>query len=753
MDLLADLNEPQREAVQYMDGPLLVLAGAGSGKTRVITRRVAWLVQQGVAPWNVLAITFTNKAAEEMRQRVESLGTPRGTTVATFHALCARLLREFSVEAGLQPNYTIYDRDDQVKVVKDALQRLDLPTDRLPPGRVHSAISRAKNDMKMPEEFAREAESYYTKNVARVYAEYDRLLKTQNAMDFDDLLLRMTFLLRDRPEIRELLGRRYLYIMIDEYQDTNRAQYLLAHGIAMGHENICATGDPDQSIYAWRGADIGNILEFEEDYPSAKVIRLEENYRSTQPILDAASTLIAHNVMRKPKKLWTRREGGAKVKLLYCEDEHSEASEVAKRIAAFIGAGGAHRDVAVFYRMNALSRLIEEAMVKGGIPYRIARGTAFYGRKEIKDVLAYLKLMVNPADDLSCLRVINTPARGIGGVTVKRLGDFAIQQGVPFLEACRRAVEAGLSEAAAKKAAAFAELIRSLASSLAGSVKDAIEEVLRRSGLEKELGSDKEETLQAKANVDELISSAAEFEGENGGTLADYLQRVSLVSDADHFEGGSGAVTLMTLHAAKGLEFPVVFVVGCEEGILPFQRAGAEEEPRTNRDNQVEEERRLAFVGMTRAENELTLSCAEQRMIRGMRSSQTPSKFLGEIGSGNVVVERLGSPRPVRPTSFSKGGFYAGDRLGGWGRHSTPPAGDYVADSEERALIEAMEDQHAMPPEYEHLKVGSKIHHPQFGIGRVLKLSQPWPETRAEIMFEDWGVKKIVVRMARLEIL
>ena len=410
MDLLSDLNEPQREAVRHVDGPLLVLAGAGSGKTRVITRRVAHLIEQGIPPWQVLAITFTNKAAGEMRERVVALGTPRGATVSTFHALCARLLREFAEPAGLGRDFTIYDRNDQLKLVKEAMAKLDLPTDRLPPAKVHAAISNAKNDLQTPEAYARQAGDFFAKKVVEVYRQYEKLLAANNALDFDDLLLRVVYLMRDRQDIRELLGRRYKYILIDEYQDTNHAQYLLAHGMAMEHENLCATGDPDQSIYAWRGADISNIMEFEQDYPNAKVVRLEENYRSCTPILASASRLIARNTRRKDKTLWTRREGGAKVRLLQCPDEHAEAREVASASPPTTPAAGNGATWPSSTASTPCRAVLEKALREQVIPYAIARGVEFYNRKEIKDVLAYLRLMANPADDLACERIINVPA-------------------------------------------------------------------------------------------------------------------------------------------------------------------------------------------------------------------------------------------------------------------------------------------------------------------------------------------------------
>ena len=760
MDLLKDLNEPQRQAVTHVDGPLLVLAGAGSGKTRVITRRVAYLIAEGVAPWHVLAITFTNKAAGEMRQRVDRLGSLGGATVCTFHSLCARLLREFADAAGMSRNFSIYDRDDQLRLTKEAMARAGVSTERLAPAAVHATISGAKNMLQTPQAFAAQAEGLYLHSVAEVYAEYERLLADNNALDFDDLLGRTVFMLRDAAGIREALAERYRYVLVDEYQDTNNAQYVLAHGIALDHENICVTGDPDQSIYAWRGADVGNILEFESDYPNARVIRLEENYRSAEPILSAANRLIARNRLRKDKRLWTRRAGGADVCVVYCRDERAEARLVARRIHEYRARGGSYEDLAVFYRINSLSRVVEEALMAESIPYRIARGVEFYNRREVKDVLAYLRLMSNPADDLNCLRVVNTPARGIGGVTVGRLTALAAKAGVPLLEACRRATEAGLRAGAARKAAAFAELVASMAgdarasqraysaeaasaakagsiasqSSTGRPVRAVCEDVIERTGLADLYRSAGDEGASALANMDELVSAAAEFDSNfPDGTLADYLQQVSLVSDVDHIDGGAGAVTLMTLHAAKGLEFPGVFMIACEDGMLPFRRADGRAREEVDPERQ-EEERRLAFVGMTRAMNELTLTCARKRMLRGRTQRQPASAFLYEIGGDGVRVEDLSAPAP-----------------GGRGSGALDAA-DMRADIEAQDFD--LRDAAPVPPEYEHLREGARVHHQLFGFGSVTRLgAQPWPDTRVDVFFEQAGPKRLVLGKANLELL
>ncbi|KKL83931.1 hypothetical protein LCGC14_1969790, partial [marine sediment metagenome] len=542
---------------------MLVLAGAGSGKTRVITRRVAYMVSQGIAPWAILAITFTNKAAGEMTERVEALGVSRGATIATFHGLCARLLREFGDQAGLAGSYSIYDQADQLRCIKEAMVKLELNISHFPPGAILGRISRAKNALHGPSEVAAAAGDYFTKNVAKVYPVYQRILAANNALDFDDLLMRLALLMRDKPEVRQALAQRFQYVLIDEYQDTNHAQYYIAHGIALEHENICATGDPDQSIYAWRGADIKNIMEFEADYPDALVVRLEANYRSTAPILAAADSLIAHNRQRKHKRLQPTREGGTEVEVVRLQDEHLEAREVASVLAELNRQGTPYREMAVFYRVNALSRVLEEAFRSASIPYQIARGVEFYNRKEIKDVLAYLKLLVNPDDDLACRRIINVPARGIGAVTVNRLAAWAEGAGESLLAACGAGQQAGLGKAASAKLAAFAALMAELEAMSRAPVRPIVEAAIMRTGIEHALRRD-EQQKQALRNVQELVSAAEEFDKQNPqADLGDYLQQVSLVSDLDAIDPAAGSVTFMTLHAAKGLEFSAVVMVGC----------------------------------------------------------------------------------------------------------------------------------------------------------------------------------------------
>jgi len=735
--LLDTLNDPQRQAVTHTDGAMLILAGAGSGKTRAITYRLAYLVASGVAPWNVLAITFTNKAAREMADRVESLNVPSGAMLCTFHALCARLLREFAHRAGIEPNYTIYDRDDQVKLTKQAIVLAGVPSANFPPARVHASIGRAKNRLRTPEAYADEAQTYHEEQVARVYIEYQKLLQANNALDFDDLLVRTAFMLRDHSDVGEILSRRYQYVMIDEYQDTNHAQYLLAQAIAGPHGNLCVTGDPDQSIYAWRGADISNILEFERDYPDATVVVLDENYRSTKAILHGASNLISHNTHRKDKSLWTRKTGGADVKVVYCNDEHAEAQLIAERINELRNEGLDAEKMAIFYRVNSLSRVVENALRENAIPYRIARGVEFYNRKEVKDVLAYLKVIVNPVDDISCLRIINLPARGIGATTVKRLVEHGQMSGKSVLEVCRDGLAAGLRAPAAKKVAAFHDLITSLIAWKDRPVAAIVNHVIDAISLKDAFGGDDEPDSSAWRNVGELVNNAAEFDSRSeDGTLEEYLHQVALIADVDHMEGGDGAVTLMTLHSAKGLEFPAVFIVGWELGLLPFHRGDQPNVRQLASTPQDEEERRLAFVGMTRAMEHLTLTCARKRMQRGRTEMQIASPFLNEIGTEMVDVEDATTPppNPFASRPRSGGGFYD--------------------DSCTREMIESADIDEAFPPEYEYLRKGSLVRHPTFGTGRVVgRGTQRWPETRIEIHFEDLGPKTIKLSATRLELL
>ncbi len=722
--LLANLTEPQREAVQHTEGPLLVLAGAGSGKTRVITRRAAYIAATVARPWEVLAITFTNKAANEMRERIEALGggqrdaadsppragrTSSGMTVCTFHALCARILRMYHERLGLSRSFTVFDQADRRKVVKDAIVHCQLSTTNWAPARMEGAISRAKNAMQTPEIFASEASDWGERTIARIYATYEQILAEQQGVDFDDLLLKTAFLLGGDDIVRDQLERRYRYVLIDEYQDTNEAQYRIARLLTRERQNICATGDPDQSIYGWRGANIGNILKFEEDYPDARVVRLEQNYRSTKRILAGASAVIAHNRRRKQKGLWTENDEGAPIRVLEFEEAEDEARDVARRIAAHKAAGRQLSDIAVFYRINSLSRALEEALLQAGVPYQIARGTEFYNRKEIKDVLAYLRVMINPADETSLLRIINVPARGIGDTTVERLQKLASDSGRRVYDVIADASAVQTLGRSAMKLLAFAELLRSLEPLAQQAPMRALDQALSLSGLRAALTDSADE--DARSNVDELINAASEYEQDNPeSTLVDWLEHTSLLGDVDAVRAESGAVTLMTLHAAKGLEFPVVFIVALEEGILPLQHV---DEP----DGDIEEERRLFFVGMTRAERELTLSHVRYRMQRGITQRQTRSPFLAELPSRDIEW------------------LDADDEY-------AAPHDDH--DSQRRP--EATRTQR--PPRW---CEGMLVRHPTFGLGRLVWVQPAGKHTRAGVHFTSGQHKTLILEFANLE--
>ena len=569
--ILEGLTEPQRTAVTHGDGPLLVLAGPGSGKTRVITRRAAYLAATATDAQHVLAITFTNKAAEEMACRIRALGVGPDLTVCTFHSFGARLLRRFAARAGISPTFTIFDQTDRLAAIREAICRSEVPPDSFHPGRIEARISHLKNAMISPTEAEQVANEFEKRLIARVYAVYEKILCEQNALDFDDLLLRTARLLGDDPELRERLENHYRYLLVDEYQDTNHAQYLIARALALTHHNLCATGDPDQSIYGWRGANLGNIMDFERDFPETKVVRLEQNYRSTKHILAAADHLISHNRDRRKKRLWTCNVEGAPVRIVEFDNAEAEARYIAQQIRDLADRKIARfSDVAVFYRVNAITRRIEDALRLEGIPYRIVRGVEFYSRKEIKDVTAYLRVLINPQDEISLLRIINTPARGIGGATIERLAAHARAAGIPLMQCVLEpGLVDGLNKAAVARIKAFGRLLRSLAPLVHASAREGIEQVLASTGYRTAVAGDPD----AVGNVDELVSAAARYDCEHpAGSLIEWLEQISLTSDQDVYDPADGAVTLMTLHAAKGLEFPVVFIAACEEGLLPHER-------------------------------------------------------------------------------------------------------------------------------------------------------------------------------------
>ncbi len=637
---LADLNDAQREAVLHTEGPLLVIAGAGSGKTRVLTRRVAHLINAcGVAPNEILAITFTNKSATEMRERLEQLLGPlaRASWILTFHAACGRILRREAERLGYRSNFTIYDTGDQLRVVKDCLEDLDIDPKRFPARAMLTQISNAKNQLVSPEQYLARVAGFYDQTVAKVYEAYQKRLFTSNAVDFDDMLGLVVTIIERFPDARERWSKAFRYVLVDEYQDTNHAQYRLLQLLALEHRNICAVGDPDQSIYAFRGADIRNILEFERDFGETKVVALEQNYRSTNTILRASNAVIAHNRARKEKRLWSELGDGEPVRVVEVEDEHTEARYVAGEISRLVDEGYSTSEIAVFYRTNAQSRVLEDTLVRQGIQYQVIGGARFYERLEVRDAIAYLQAIDNPADAVSLARIANRPRRAIGDASIARLQTYADTMGLTLWEALAHTEEAGLGTAARKAVDGFRTLMQTLMSAAQESeLPELLEIVLQRSGYLDALEA--ERTIEARGrseNLQELVGVAQEYQAQTeGATLSGFLQEISLFSDQDELVGErTGTVTLMTLHNAKGLEYRAVFIIGMEEGIFPHSRSIEEQE--------IEEERRLAYVGMTRAMERLTLTHASTRTLYGTRSYNLASRFLDELPAGEVERERL----------------------------------------------------------------------------------------------------------------
>jgi DNA helicase-2/ATP-dependent DNA helicase PcrA len=713
--LLAGLNPEQRAAVLATEGPVLILAGAGSGKTRVITHRIAHLVlERGVAGDRILAVTFTNKAAQEMKVRAEALlGQSLPAWISTFHSLCVRLLRRDAAAAGLPRGFVIYDEDDQLAALRDAMKRLDLSEKLHPPRRLLSRISALKNMGRDPEQ--PQDELFGSGVLARVSEAYHQVLASARALDFDDLLLRAVRLLGENADVREAYRRRFSYLLVDEYQDTNRAQYELIRHLTGSQGNLTVVGDEDQSIYSWRGASLGNILDFEADFPGARVLRLEENYRSTQAILDTASGLVAHNVKRKGKTLRAVKSGGEAILLHTAGDEFQEAAFVVERIAAVRREGR----VAVLYRMNAQSRLLEEGLLRMRIPYLVVGGVGFYARKEVKDILAYLRLILNPADPVAFRRVLNVPPRGIGERTLGEVEACAAARGVSLLLALGAVVDDALLPArATQPLARFRELLLNLqreAEQL--SLRRLLERTLELTGYSALLAQeDSQESQDRLANLAELIAAAAEFEArEEGADLAGFLDRVSLLSDADQVRDDV-PVLLMTLHAAKGLEFDSVFLVGLEEGLVPHSRS-------LERADALEEERRLCYVGMTRAISRLALSWAQSRQVFGQRRLSEPSRFLAEIPRERVRLS--GAPRaPAVPPRWRTGPVTPR----GVSPEPAAPAGTL--------------------PE---LGPGARVRHPLFGVGTVLRREGTGEDLKLTVSFAGIGAKRLVARYAGLE--
>ena len=721
------LTDAQQEAVAHKQGPLLVLAGPGSGKTTVVTQRIANMIASGIAPWQILALTFTNKAATEMRDRVFSLLEEkalhgRGVTVSTFHAFCARVLRDWGERIIGTNTFTIYDTADQRSAVKAAIRACELSESNWKPASALAAISAAKNQLIDVDAFEEEASDFYTKSIAKIYKAYENILRGNDAVDFDDLLLKTAQLLHRDDEVRKSLQERYQYLMIDEYQDTNHTQFVIANSIANNHRNICVVGDPDQSIYAWRGADISNILDFEEQFGDATVVPLGRNFRSTGHIVSTSANLIAHNVQRKDKKLFTELEDGILPTLITLEGEHEEAESIVREVIRLRGEGILLKEMAVLYRVNALSRVLEDAFRSEGVPYVVARGTAFYARQEIKQALSYLRLLVNPRDDVAFVRIINTPTRGIGATSISRLEHLARSRGLSLLGAISFvSKEQGFTQRAVtamKKFAATCEQWQTDSQSeesltAASSLADLVERIVRESGLEefysKNAGEDDLERLQ---NLEELVSAASDFEerieeGEEASPtplhmLFSFLEHVALVSDADAVDPENGAVTLMTLHAAKGLEFDFVAIAGLEEGVLPHERSLYE-------NKQMEEERRLCYVGVTRARKHLLLTNARRRTQRGMSNRTMESRFVSEMRgeSAHTLLEEV-------------------------------TAQPWEAPSQEENYEEEV-------------TVGSVVRHKRFGIGTVQRIIRRKRGSTVSVQFSG-GVKHLVLEYAKLEI-
>ena len=721
--LLDGLNREQQQAVQHTEGPLLILAGAGSGKTKVLTVRIAYLLAQGVNPYEILAITFTNKAAKEMKSRVEGLvgDVANRIWLSTFHSFCAKFLRfELDNFLGYNSNFTIYDTSDSQVVIKAALKALNLDDKYYPVGAMISAISDAKNKLMFASDYRKQARDFYQQKVADVYEYYERELRKNNALDFDDLLLVAVKLLQSNAAVLDKYSKRFKYVMIDEYQDTNHAQYLLAYLLSSHWKNIAVVGDADQSIYAWRGADIQNILDFEKDYPNCTSIKLEQNYRSTKIILDAANAVIDNNEGRPEKNLWTDKVEGAKIQHFTAQSEHEEAAFIGDTIVKKHDIHGVpYGDMAILYRTNAQSRVLEEALIKRALPYTMVGGTKFYDRKEIKDVLAYLRVLYNPFDDLSLLRIINVPKRSIGATTVSKLQDYARENGTSlFMTLTQLHLVETIKGKTKEKLEEFGILIFTLVAEMDDkSVLDILEAILDRTGYLAQLEESTDPQDQARAeNIGELLSVAKDFQDTNPtGTVEDFLEQVALVNDVDSFEQEESKVTLMTLHAAKGLEFPIVFLGGLEEGLFPHSRTLMNPE-------EIEEERRLAYVGITRAEKELYISNATTRTVFGRTSSYLPSRFIDEIPE--ELVDGLRAKRKV-PDDIKR---HVPQHMSVTSRPVTKPIvrNEVIAD----------------------WKVGDTAIHSKWGNGKVINVAGEGAGMKLTIEFPTQGVRVVMAKFA-----
>lgn len=741
MSIYDTLNPPQREAVAQTEGPVLILAGAGSGKTRVLTHRIAYLMEEmGVNPWNILAITFTNKAAQEMRERVDKLvgfGS-ESIWVSTFHSACVRILRRHIDNLGYDTNFTIYDTDDQKSLMKDVCRKLNIDTKVYKERSLLAQISHAKDELLTPDDMEMKAAGDYNmKKVASVYREYQAALRKNNALDFDDLIVKTVELFQNCGAVLEYYQERFKYIMVDEYQDTNTAQFKFISLLAQKYENLCVVGDDDQSIYKFRGANIGNILGFERVFPDAKVIRLEQNYRSTKNILNAANQVIANNTERKAKTLWTENEEGSKVHFRQFFNAYEEAEYVAGEIGKMKREGlGSYRDCAILYRTNAQSRIFEEKFIAANIPYKLVGGVNFYARKEIKDLLCYLKTIDNARDDLAVQRIINVPKRGIGATTLGRVQDYADNMGISLYEALRVAEEVPSIGRSLSKIDGFVTFIQSLKSKAdVLSVEDLLQEVIDATGYVAELeAEDTEESRARIENIDELISKTAAYqeameEQDQPATLSGFLEEVALVADIDTVDPDQDYVLLMTLHSAKGLEFPKVFMVGMEDGIFPSHMTISYGD-----DGELEEERRLCYVGITRAMKDLTLTCAQQRMIRGETKYNKVSRFVREIPRelvdlGHTIQEKKPKAEDLipTPTKYSK-------------------------------MKEILQSRNYKPREFKVTKsgsldyeVGDTVRHIKFGVGIVKEIAEGGRDYEVTVEFDKVGVKKMFASFAKLK--
>ena len=742
-ELLAGLNDKQKEAVLHFEGPLLILAGAGSGKTRVLTHRIAYLIEEHqVPPYHILALTFTNKAANEMRERVNNIIEYGAGSiwVSTFHSTCVRILRRFIDHLDYDNAFTIYDSDDQKSLMKDICKQLNIDTKKYKERTFLNAISSAKDELKTPEQYADEVAKEYNKKIfGRVYKEYQKRLKQNNALDFDDLIMLTVQLFQQNAEILNHYQERFPFILVDEYQDTNTAQFTLLSLLASRYQNLCVVGDDDQSIYRFRGANIHNILNFEKIFPATKVIRLEQNYRSTKNILAAASGVIKHNSMRKEKTLWTTAEAGAPISYGRYDNEYEEAQGIAADIHRQVKDGMSYSDFAILYRTNAQSRVFEEKLIYEGIPYRIIGAVNFYARKEIKDILCYLKTINNSADDIAIKRIINIPRRGIGQTTIGRISDYAFSQEMPFYEALRRVDEIPGCTRASAKIHSFVSLIEHFRMKLRGemySLEDMTQELLDVTGYVRELEAENTDEANGRIeNIESLMNKIVQYEEDNnGGTLNDLLEDITLVADIDTVSDDAEQVLLMTLHSAKGLEFPNVYICGMEETIFPGASAVFGDDP-----SELEEERRLCYVGITRAMKKLTLTSANQRMRNGEMNFNRPSRFINEIPR-HLVKQTYGAvlkpETESKPTEFSrtKASLYTKDRKNPFannpyiqkGMGSASPAG---------------------APDYQ---VGDRVSHTKFGQGIVRSLTKLTNDYEVVIEFDGFGQRKLRSSFAKL---